>query len=155
MVGMLTGRNYFTPGAVKTAGLLPDVFKQAVDLSLEPSTKGRPVATASDCNECPGHPNEWNPTTIHMVVRPPLQKEDLRQAEVAVFVPENVRVAFDESEYSSGQLLVIPVRNVGDNGEWQTQVRWRAMRPGRYDAWVETRCEGTYQHRPIVFNVVP
>lgn len=157
VVGMFTGKSYYGPGAVKTAGIVPNVrdvadqLKQALDLRVGTADASAPPS-ASGASECAGRANEWNPTHLQVMVRPPLQHEDLAQAEVAVWVPNYVRVSFDRNEYTSGQLLLIPVR-VAENGQWQGSLRWRALRAGRFDAWVETRwAGGLYQHRPIVFN---
>lgn len=157
-VGLLTGKSYYGPADVKSAGVVPnlrevaDQFKQAVDLRVG-STATPADAAAVAVTECAGRPNEWNPTQLQMVVRPPLHPVVNGQAEVAVWVPDNVRVAFDANEYSAGQLLLIPAR-VAENGEWQASLQWRALRPGRFDAWVETRCGGLYLHRPIVFHAI-
>lgn len=158
-VGMLTGKSYYAPSAVKTAGIVPNVrdvadqLKQALDLRVG-TADASASPTASSASECAGRANEWNPTQLRVMVREPLQREDLTHAEVAVWVPNQVRVSFDSNEYSSGQLVLIPVR-VSENGEWQGSLRWRALRAGRFDAWVETRwAGGLYQHRPIVFNAI-
>lgn len=181
--GMLTGKSWYSssvipsdvvPNAASVHNFV-DKMREAVDLRLEPSqqvaalrasdahaTPSLPTPTlpdvspqqpAAELTECPGRTNEWNPTTLHMVVRPPMQ-QDLRDAEVAVWVPNNVRVAFASNEYSSGQLVLIRA-NVGSNGEWMGAMRWRALQAGRFAAWVETHYDGVYQRRPIVFNVTP
>lgn len=147
VVGLVTGRSFNSPGAVRTAALVPNLLNEAVDLSLEaPLKHTRPTVNPT---ECPGPYNQWNPSVLRMVVRPPLQR-DLQQVEVAVWVPEDMQIDFNADHYSSRQILVIPART-GEDGQWEAPLRWRALRPGRFDSWVETRCDGVYQRRAITF----
>lgn len=156
-VGLLTGKSYYSPSSVKTAGLVPNVrdmvdqVKLALDTNVVSDERSAPAAAM--VNECAGRALEWHPTTVQGAVRHPIDSGEARQAELAIWVPRNVRVSFDSTEYSSGQLLLVPVK-IGENGEFRTRLKWFAASPGRFDAWVETRWSGIYHHRPIVFRAV-
>ena len=138
--------------------------RRAIDLRLEPAATTAMVSptlplsptlpSASRCpaSECDGHANEWVPMRMRLVFANPELVQCFHHGEVVVCVPSSMQVAYN-ADSTPGQVLTIPV-HIDQNGHWQGELRWRAMGPGRYPAWVESRIGGAfYQQRPVVFSV--